>query len=181
MSGAKVFQVIGKKWALPIIKKLEEFNELRFNEIKNHLNITPRNLSITLKELEKQNIVSKKYYDDDIQNFSYMLTTYGKIVSHTSNLITLVGKRIPENSKKNTLQISNALVNEIEQIKNMEIIQDKEIKTLSETVEGLIKNGIENMKSNAVKYFVPVSGLCGLSGFCIDHGLHHISHLDLVL
>lgn len=180
MSG-KVFQVIGKKWALPIIKKLEEFDELRFNEIKNHLNITPRNLSITLKELEKQNIVSKKYYDDDIPNFSYILTNYGKIVSYTSNLISIVGKKIPENSTKNALQISNTLIHEIKQLKNMDTIQDKEIKTLSETVEGLIKSGINNMKNNAVKYFVPVGGLCGLGVSCIDHGLHHVFHIDLVL
>jgi len=61
MISENIFRILGKKWSLPVIKKLAKNEVLRFNQLKNIFHkITPTTLSSVLKELEKHGIVQKK-------------------------------------------------------------------------------------------------------------------------
>jgi DNA-binding HxlR family transcriptional regulator len=57
----KTMDLLGKKWTLPILLELYKKNCLRYNQLKSCMNnITPKILSLRLKELEKEKLVSKK-------------------------------------------------------------------------------------------------------------------------
>ena len=179
-----IFHIIGKKWSLPVIQKLQESEELRFNEIKNQLNqITPSNLSITLKELEDIHIISKKIYDNDNQNSSYMLTNYGKIVYQMSDLILLLGKNNSESkSKSHILQISDKIIQDVMNLKTSNTLEYEDIQNISKTIETLIKDKLEDLKNNVARYFVPIGTMCGVfSSFCIYHGLSHLDHNQILM
>ena len=75
----KTTDFIGKKWTLLILLELYK-NEKRYSELKkNILNITPKILSLRLKELEKEGLIVKKV---DSQTFpikcEYSLTKSGE-------------------------------------------------------------------------------------------------------
>jgi DNA-binding HxlR family transcriptional regulator len=76
------FDLIGKKWAVPIIFEIYKGKEelKRFNYIKGRLNgITSKMLSLRLKELEESGIISKKVNISETPvKVSYRLTKKGK-------------------------------------------------------------------------------------------------------
>lgn len=78
----KTVDIIGKKWALCILLELYkgEDKRKRFNELKNKLeDVTPKTLSIRLKELENQGLVKKEVDDSSIPIKSeYSLTESGE-------------------------------------------------------------------------------------------------------
>ncbi len=71
--------IISKKWCIYIIRELNNKPKY-FNEILNALNwgLTPKILSIRLKELIKENIVQKEIIDDNPPRVKYSLTKMGK-------------------------------------------------------------------------------------------------------
>jgi Predicted transcriptional regulators len=78
----KVTDLVGKKWTLCILHELNKENmcNKRFNELKNQLNdITPKTLSIRLKEMEQHGLIKKTI---DSSSFpvkcEYELTESGK-------------------------------------------------------------------------------------------------------
>ena len=78
----KVTSFVGKRWTLVILLELFKGNSdwKRYSEIKNGLDgITPKVLSLRLKELEKEKMIRKKV---DASNFpiksEYSLTNSGK-------------------------------------------------------------------------------------------------------
>ncbi len=93
-----IFRILGKKWSLPIIKKLAKYEILRFNQIKNDFQkITATTLSSILKELEKYGIVKKKIHDNYLSTVSYFLTDYG-IALHELSIMVETISRNPNSS-----------------------------------------------------------------------------------
>lgn len=78
----KTMDIIGKKWALPIILELYKGpkKEKRFGEIKNKMEkVTPKILSTRLKELEKEGLIHKKIdYTTTPIKCEYALTDSGE-------------------------------------------------------------------------------------------------------
>jgi len=59
----RVSSLIGKKWMLPILLEIGKFESRRYSEIKKTVpGITPKILSLRLKELEKEEMISKKIF-----------------------------------------------------------------------------------------------------------------------
>lgn len=71
---------IGKKWMLPILLEIWKSKSKRYSEIKRQVpGITPKILSLRLKELEKEGMVSKKVNSNTFPISShYTLTKSGK-------------------------------------------------------------------------------------------------------
>ncbi|WP_406670110.1 helix-turn-helix domain-containing protein [Methanolobus sp. ZRKC4] len=78
----KTVDIIGKKWSLCILLELYkgEKKQKRFNELKNKLqDVTPKTLSIRLRELEEQGFIVKKIDDSVFPIKSeYSLTESGE-------------------------------------------------------------------------------------------------------
>ena len=71
--------IIGKKWSIPIIEEIA-LNEFRgFNNFLAKMeNMTPKILSMQLKELEHADVVKKKIYNNgNVSVTSYILTEKG--------------------------------------------------------------------------------------------------------
>jgi DNA-binding HxlR family transcriptional regulator len=69
---------ISKKWALLIINKLGVSGRLRFNDLMAELEgISPRTLSETLKELQKERLVDRESFSEIPPRVEYFLTNDG--------------------------------------------------------------------------------------------------------
>ena len=70
-----VWHVLGKAWALPILKNLSTKDVVRFNELKKLLSgISATVLSDRLAELEGEGLVSKQIYAEVPLRVEYSLT-----------------------------------------------------------------------------------------------------------
>ncbi|RAS73090.1 winged helix-turn-helix transcriptional regulator [Priestia endophytica] len=74
----KTMSVIGGKWTFLILREL--FTEpKRFGELQKTLkNVSPRTLSLRLKELEHEGIISRKIYAEIPPHVEYSLTCKGE-------------------------------------------------------------------------------------------------------
>ena len=69
----------GDKWSLRILVLLHTNGTMRFNEIfKSTPNISKRMLSVALKSLEADKLVSRKVYPEIPPRVEYSLTSLGK-------------------------------------------------------------------------------------------------------
>ncbi len=74
----KTMQVIGGKWTFVILRDLFK-GARRFGELQRSLKgISPRTLSMRLKELEDEGIVSRTIYSEIPPHVEYSLTEKGK-------------------------------------------------------------------------------------------------------
>jgi DNA-binding HxlR family transcriptional regulator len=74
-----IWEVLGKRWALLILKNLSTKEAIRFNELKKVLSgISSTVLSERLFELEGEGLVSKKIYTQIPPKVEYSLTTRAK-------------------------------------------------------------------------------------------------------
>ncbi|HSZ25737.1 MAG TPA: helix-turn-helix domain-containing protein [Cytophagaceae bacterium] len=74
--------VLSGKWKLPIIGSLF-FGKKRFKELERDIpKITPRMLSKELRELEINQLVSRRVYDTIPATVEYEITEYGKTLSN---------------------------------------------------------------------------------------------------
>ncbi|MDA2385105.1 helix-turn-helix domain-containing protein [Bacillus cereus] len=74
----KTMSVIGGKWTFLILRDLF-LGPKRFAEIEKSLNgISPRTLSLRLKELEKENIIKREIYSTMPPHVEYSLTKKGE-------------------------------------------------------------------------------------------------------
>ena len=70
--------VIGGKWKLPIIYAICS-GKKRFKDIERSIpNITKRMLSINLKELEVNGLITRKIYEESAVTVEYEFTEYAK-------------------------------------------------------------------------------------------------------
>lgn len=71
-------QLIGGRWKLPILFQLQK-EKMRFGELKKTIpNITERMLTLQLRELEKDGLVSRMVYAEVPPRVEYELTKIGK-------------------------------------------------------------------------------------------------------
>ena len=81
----EIWSILGRAWALLILKKLSEKETTRFSEIKKAIpQISNTVLSDRLRELEQEGLVSKKIYAEVPLRVEYNLTKHamdlGKIL-----------------------------------------------------------------------------------------------------
>src|SRR5213080_2589090 len=73
---ANIWQVLGKRWALLILKNLSTKEVIRFNELKRLLpGISSTVLAERLLELEREGLVTKKIYPEIPPRVEYALTS----------------------------------------------------------------------------------------------------------
>lgn len=87
--------LVGGKWKTVILYHLQE-NEKRFSELKKELfSITEMTLSLQLKQLEKDGLISRKVYGKKPPiKVIYRLTDFGKSFIPVLNAITVWGNQI---------------------------------------------------------------------------------------
>lgn len=74
-----IWEVLGKRWSLLIIKNLSTKETIRFNELKRALSgISSTVLSERLLELEREGLVTKKIYPEVPPRVEYSLTAQAK-------------------------------------------------------------------------------------------------------
>lgn len=72
---------VGDKWSVSVIDMLGRFGTLRFNEINNHIgSISQKMLTVTLKTLEADGLVSRKLYPQIPPKVEYSLTELGRSI-----------------------------------------------------------------------------------------------------
>lgn len=76
----QVLARVGDRWSVLIITALDD-GTMRFNALKRHLNISQRMLSLTLRELERDGLVSRTYYPTIPPKVEYALTPLGRSFS----------------------------------------------------------------------------------------------------
>jgi DNA-binding HxlR family transcriptional regulator len=73
--------LIGGRWKLVILCKLQQ-RKLRFSELRKMIpNITERVLTLQLKELEKQGLLTRTVYPEVPLRVEYELTKHGRSLS----------------------------------------------------------------------------------------------------
>ena len=61
-----------------MVISLSQYETLRFNELKRHLGISQRMLSLTLRELERDGLVNRTYYATIPPKVEYRLSEMGE-------------------------------------------------------------------------------------------------------
>lgn len=75
----QIIELISQKWVLNILKHISDNGKKRFNELREEITgINPRTLSERLKELEEENILEKKKYNETPPKTEYELTIKGR-------------------------------------------------------------------------------------------------------
>lgn len=74
----QVLSRVGDRWSVLIVISLSQYGVLRFNELKRHLGISQRMLSLTLRELERDGLVSRTYHPTIPPKVEYALTPLGE-------------------------------------------------------------------------------------------------------
>jgi len=76
---SNIWEVLGRRWALAILKNLSSKEVIRFNELKKMLTgISSTVLAARLLELEREGLVSKKIYPQIPPKVEYRLTLQAK-------------------------------------------------------------------------------------------------------
>ena len=74
-----MWEVLGRRWALLILKNLNTKEAIRFNELKRLMpGISSTVLADRLLELEREGLISKKIYPEIPPKVEYRLTTRAK-------------------------------------------------------------------------------------------------------
>lgn len=82
---AVTLKIVGSKWTMLILRDLCEGTK-RFGELQRSLNgISPRTLSLRLKQLEKNGIVTKHIFPEIPPHVEYTLTPKGKSLKDIVN------------------------------------------------------------------------------------------------
>lgn len=75
----EALQLIGGRWKLRILCALNVDGTLRYNDIKARLaGVTPAMLSSSLKELERDGLVTRRQYEEIPPRVEYALTERGR-------------------------------------------------------------------------------------------------------
>lgn len=76
---AKTLDVIGTKWTFLIVRDLLLEGTMRFSELLRSMEgISPKTLSLRLRELENQDIITRTVYPEVPPRVEYTLTDKGK-------------------------------------------------------------------------------------------------------
>jgi len=94
-----VFDRFGDKWSVLVLMVLGTHGGLmRFGEIKEVIDdITQKMLTVTLRTLEADGLVARKYYQEIPPRVEYQLTELGKdLVPHIENLANWASKNLDQ-------------------------------------------------------------------------------------
>lgn len=83
----EVLTRVGDRWSVLVIISLSEYGTLRFNELKRNLGISQRMLSLTLKKLERDGLVNRRYYPTIPPKVEYKLTSMGMSLREPVNAL----------------------------------------------------------------------------------------------
>ena len=76
---SNVWEVLGRRWSLLILKNLCNREAIRFNELKRSLSgISSTVLSDRLLDLEREGLISKKIYPEIPSKVEYSITSQAK-------------------------------------------------------------------------------------------------------
>jgi len=92
-----VFDRFGDKWSVLVLMVLGTHGGLmRFGELKEVIDdITQKMLTVTLRTLEADGLVARKYYQEIPPRVEYQLTHLGKdLVPHIENLANWASKHV---------------------------------------------------------------------------------------
>ncbi len=70
----EVLSRVGDRWSVLVVISLAEYGTLRFNELKRNLGISQRMLSLTLKELERDGLVTRTQFNEIPPRVEYDVT-----------------------------------------------------------------------------------------------------------
>ena len=85
-----VLDRIGDKWSILVISLLGECGTLRFNELNHKIgNISQKMLTVTLKSLEADGLISRKIYPVIPPRVEYTLTPIGESLLPAIEKLTL--------------------------------------------------------------------------------------------
>jgi DNA-binding HxlR family transcriptional regulator len=107
---ASIWEVLGRRWSLLILKNLSTKGVIRFNELKKLLlGISSTVLADRLLELEREGLVSKKIYPEIPPKVEYRLTTQAK---ELEVILKELGKwasrwKAPRITTKNTTRVAS--------------------------------------------------------------------------
>jgi len=74
---------IGDKWSVYVIHVLGDAGTLRFNELRSRVNgISQRMLTVTLRGMERDGLVTRKVYPEVPPRVEYALTGLGRTLRH---------------------------------------------------------------------------------------------------
>jgi len=107
-----IWEVLGKRWSLNILRNLSAKDSIRFNELKRLLHgISSTVLAERLRELELEGLIYKKIYPEIPLRVEYSLTVRAKDLEPIlHSLATWVNKWKPnENKEANRNLISKRL------------------------------------------------------------------------
>ncbi|WP_164661828.1 helix-turn-helix domain-containing protein [Tropicibacter sp. Alg240-R139] len=74
----EVLARVGDRWSVLIVISLSRYGTLRFNELKRHLGISQRMLSLSLRSLERDGLVNRTYHPTIPPKVEYSLTPLGQ-------------------------------------------------------------------------------------------------------
>ena len=77
-----VLNRIGDKWSVMVVGMLSRSGTLRFNELKRSINgVSQRMLTLTLRNLERDGLVTRAVYPEIPPRVEYSLTSLGKTLT----------------------------------------------------------------------------------------------------
>lgn len=89
----KTLKLIGSKWSLHILHRLFD-GKKRFGELQRSLEpISPKTLSLRLKELEKEGLISKKVFPVVPLHVEYALTDKAKLLQDVFRKMEVWGNK----------------------------------------------------------------------------------------
>lgn len=93
--------IIGSKWTFYIIRDLLIDGTMRFGDLLKSLEgISPKTLSVRLRELEEQHIIQRTVYPEVPPRVEYCLTEKGKLLEPIFIELKKFGMLICEENKK---------------------------------------------------------------------------------
>ena len=73
------FKIIGKKFTIHILRNMTMLGQTRFNQFLESVEgINPKTLSVRLKEMERNGLISRKIYPETPIRIEYTITEKGK-------------------------------------------------------------------------------------------------------
>lgn len=94
---AKTLDVIGTKWTFLIIRDLLIEGTMRFSDLHRGMKgISPKTLSLRLRELEEQGILTRRVYPEVPPRVEYSLTEKGKKLEGIFKELKRFGLTLPD-------------------------------------------------------------------------------------
>jgi len=88
---------LGDKWSLLVLVTLHQHNRLRFSEIHRNVDdISQRMLTVTLRSLEADGLISRHIYPEVPPRVEYQLTDTGEsLIPHVRSLVNWALENMP--------------------------------------------------------------------------------------